>query len=228
MMIRLSFLLLLFLQLTQVSLAQTSGNSQKEARYLMEKAKEQMSLQDYQGANQSFREMLKLRTALPTEMCYFFANTLFMLGQYENSLRFAEKYEKLAGVGGEFYQDVRNLKDHLNEKMAVIRACNYCDSQGYVLQDCPYCEKQGLLQQTCSKCFGKKLVKCKSCEGEGVVIAKNHFGQSSYHTCTICDGRGIKECSFCEGSGKQAQDCLYCSGSGRTRTSAICKHPKEG
>lgn len=219
-------LLLLALHIAPKSMAQGQNKAQKEARLLLDQAKEQMAAADFQAANRSFRQMLELKTSLPTEMCYYFASTLYMLGQYENSLRFAEKYETLAGVGGEFYQDIQKLKDLLKKESETILSCQLCDPKGYVLTACHYCESQGQLKESCRKCYGNKNIKCKTCEGQGVVIVKNHFGQNTYKTCTICQGTGFQACPFCDGSGEKIQDCQYCSGSGKLASSEICTHPK--
>lgn len=223
-------LLFLFL-LLQCSLglqAQSTAKSkaQNEARELLETARKQMAAQDFQAANRSFHQMLELNTVLPTEMCYFFSSTLYMLGQYDNSLRFAEKYESLAGSGGEYFQESQELKGLLKEELKKVRACQLCDSQGYVLEDCRYCEGEGQLVQSCPKCFGHQRIKCETCKGEGVVIQKNKFGQNNYLSCTICEGSGIQKCPQCEGKGVREHNCRYCNGSGRIRTNHLCQHPQ--
>lgn len=215
----------LFLTLLLAGLPEGVMGQQKKATDLLSLAKEQMAREDYQAANGSFREMLKLKTVLPTEMCYYFASTLYMLGQYENSLRFTEKYLTLAGAGGEFYKDSQTLKGLLDEKMAVIRTCSLCDSKGYVLESCPNCDEKGQLTKSCTRCYGRVQVKCTACEGEGVVIEKNHFGQQTYHTCQRCEGAGIQQCPQCNGTGQTEQDCRFCQGSGFIATTVLCEHP---
>lgn len=220
-------LLLLSFAFFAISLATPAFGQQTKATALLSQAKEQMAKQDYQAANGSFREMLALKTVLPTEMCYYFASTLYMLGQYDNSLRFTEKYLELAGAGGEFYKESRELKALLQKKMTTIRDCARCDTKGYVLEACPNCEESGQLSKSCTRCYGRKQVKCVSCEGQGVVIQKNHFDQQTYHTCQRCEGKGIQECPTCKGGGQTVQDCRYCLGSGLIPTTRLCKHPSE-
>lgn len=224
-----SILFLFLFLLFSISLqAQSTAKSKtgKEARELLETARDQMAAQDFQAANRSFRQMLELNTVLPTEMCYFFSNTLYMLGQYDNSLRFIEKYETLAGSAGEYYQESQELRALLKKELKSINACQYCDSQGYVLEDCRYCEGEGSLMQSCPKCFGHQRLKCEVCKGEGVVIKKNNFGKQNYHSCTICQGSGIQECPQCKGKGALEHSCRYCHGSGRIRTHHLCQHPR--
>lgn len=218
----------LCLFLASPGLAQTStGNSKKNVVILLDKAKEEMAAGNYAAANQSFRKMLEMNTVLPTEMCYLFAKTLYHLKQFDNSLRFAEKYESLAGVGGEYYKETVQLKQLLTNEIKVIRDCRYCDKQGYVLQECHYCEGAGISSQICPKCYGHKEHKCSICGGEGVVIRKNHFGQSNYQTCTSCNGKGVQECLKCQGNGVLTQNCQYCNGTGKISTNELCSHEQE-
>lgn len=220
------FILFIAFQFSQAPvLAQTQIKNQQEARKLLAQAKEEMAAQDFHAANRSFRHMLDLKVALPTEMCYFFANTLYMLGQFENSLRFAEKYESLAGTGGEYYQDTQKLKALLKLENEKIRSCNICSNQGYVLSECHYCEGQGELHQSCLKCYGKKHTRCKSCEGEGLIIERDHFGRNNYQTCSNCLGKGFQLCPYCDGQGEKTQGCHVCGGNGKVSGSEICKHP---
>lgn len=197
---------------------------QAQARELLHTAREQMAAEDFQAANQSFRKMLALKTVLPTEMCYYFAATLFALEQYENSLRFTEKYLQLAGAGGEFFKESQELKELLKDKMSHIRQCSSCDSQGYVLEACPNCEAVGQLRSTCSHCYGREHVQCPSCKGEGILIEKNQFNQHTYLTCQRCQGKGTGECPSCKGEGKTVQECGYCRGSGMLSTARLCTH----
>lgn len=224
----LTIVILFCLCLAQPAMGQTSAiKNKKDITALLAKAKEQMAVEDYVAANQSFREMLEMNTVLPTEMCYFFANTLYHLQQFDNSLRFAEKYESLSGPGGEYYQETLQLKKLLQNEFKTIRDCNYCDNHGYVLQECHYCEGAGSSKQSCMKCYGHKEHKCKQCGGEGVVIQKTHFGQRNYQACQACQGSGIQECSHCKGKGVLIQNCQHCSGSGKIRTNQLCTHQQE-
>lgn len=227
-MIRYFIYTLLFicsLSLAQPVSAQTSRNERKEMQELLDQAKRQMSAEDYVAANRSFRKMLELNAVLPTDMCYYFANTLYMLGQYENSLRFVEKYQSLAGSGGEYFRESEELQEMLKQKMETIRACSHCDLKGYVLEECSYCEGEGQVVQNCRKCFGREKIKCESCEGEGVVIQKNSFGQKTYQSCTACDNTGIQLCPLCEGKGKLSSNCRHCGGDGKQPGTQVCSHP---
>lgn len=213
------------LSMVQPVSAQTSNNERKEMQQLLDQARRQMSAEDYGAANRSFRKMLELNAVLPTEMCYYFANTLYMLGQYENSLRFVEKYQSLAGRAGEYFRESEELKDMLKTEMETIRACGLCDHKGYVLEECHYCEGEGQMVQSCKKCFGREKIKCEVCKGEGVVIQANSFGQKTYHSCTVCENTGIQICPLCEGEGKLSSDCRNCGGDGKLPGTQLCSHP---
>lgn len=213
------------LSLVQPVAAQNARSEKKEMQDLLDQAKRQMSAEDYVAANRSFRKMLELNAVLPTEMCYYFANTLYMLGQYENSLRFVEKYQSLAGSGGDYFRESEELQGLLKKEMEIIRACSYCDHKGYVLEECIYCEGEGELVQNCKKCFGREKIKCENCKGEGVVIQKNSFGQKTYQSCTVCDNTGIQLCPLCEGKGQLSSPCRHCGGSGEQAGTQLCSHP---
>ncbi|WP_152425116.1 hypothetical protein [Nafulsella turpanensis] len=218
-------ILLFFLCLQSPLRAQKAGiGQQKEAAALLAQAKREMGRQDYAAANKSFRQMLALHTPLPTEMCYFFAGTLFNLGQYENSLQFLEKYRSLAGPGGEFYHQSEELKKQLEEQMHIIRECAACDSQGYVQQLCSYCRGMGKVEQNCTRCYGRKKAVCSGCKGEGVRIEEDLFGQKKYQSCPDCEATGIRKCTYCKGEGKVTSNCEYCKGLGQLSTDELCSH----
>ena len=218
-------ILILLLSVSSPLLAQKKQVAgQKEATELLAQAKQQMGQQNYVAANKSFRQMLALNIPLPTDMCFFFAGTLFHLGQYENSLQFVEKYRSLAGPGGEFYHESGELKEQLEGKMTIIRECLHCDSHGYVLEACAFCEGKGNFEQNCSRCFGRKKVHCASCSGEGIQIEDDLFGQKKYQTCKNCNGSGIRNCTFCQGEGKMVSKCEECRGQGQLPTSQLCRH----
>jgi hypothetical protein len=64
---------------------------------------------------------------LPEEMPYFFSETLFQLGQYDNSQNFVNKYLELTGFTGQNYEAATRLKEKLKVPMAQILACEQCD-----------------------------------------------------------------------------------------------------
>ena len=218
-------IIILLLGLSTPLLAQKKQlSAQKEATELLAQAKQQMGQQNYVAANKSFRQMLTIKAPLPTDMCYFFAGTLFQLGQFENSLQFIEKYRSLAGPGGEFYPESGKLKEALEKEMAIIRKCPLCDSRGYRLEACAFCEGKGNEEQSCNRCFGRKKIHCASCSGEGILIKDDLFGQKKYQTCNECEGNGIKSCTYCKGEGKLLNECKECKGQGQLPTSHLCRH----
>lgn len=223
--IRISLLFFCCIYLLQPLVAQTAQSEHQEVQVLMEQAKKQMAAEDYEAANRSFRKMLETNAVLPTDMCFYFATTLYMIGQYENSLRFVEKYERLAGSGGEYFRETAELKLLLGEEMETIKACNHCDLKGYVLETCHECEGKGELFQSCRKCFGRVKIKCETCSGEGVKIEKDHFGQKHYQSCPTCEGEGIQICPLCKGKGSLSSKCRSCGGSGQRQTVKLCSHP---
>ena len=103
---------------------------------LMNKAKAEMKAEDYTAANKTFRKALATCKILPTDLSYLFAETLYVVHQYQNSLNFVEKYLGLAGQGGNYYDKAIELKGLLNAEFEKIKNCDYCNLSGYRYTTC--------------------------------------------------------------------------------------------
>ena len=93
---RITFILALFLGLSytawcQVDIPQKIIYDQKVVD-LMNKAKAEMKSENYKAANKTFRKALATQKILPTDLSYLFAETLYIIHQYKNSLNFVDKY----------------------------------------------------------------------------------------------------------------------------------------
>jgi len=86
-----------------------------------------MERKDYQTANSIFRNLIDSGLPLPDEMPYYFSETLFELGQYDNSNNFLNKYLELTGFKGQNYQGASELKEKLKGPLAKILACELCE-----------------------------------------------------------------------------------------------------
>ena len=91
----------------------------------MSRAIEEMNSGQYAEANVTFRKMLASKKVLPTNMSYFFAETLYMIKQFHNSENFVNKYLKLAGKGGDYYDQAVGLQKLLEDKKTEIRNTNW-------------------------------------------------------------------------------------------------------
>jgi hypothetical protein len=190
-------------------------------------AKNQMQDGKYVAASFTFRKMLETNEVLPTEMAYYFAETLYMTGQYQNSKNFLEKYTDLTGGSGDFYKQSLELEKLLAAKTMEIEACNLCDNHGYRLHTCPNCQGEKIISQTCAYCKGQGISICTACEGGGVIISENVFGENEYKTCTQCNNKGFVPCPICLGVKKTIADCRQCHGNGSIATKDICDHQPE-
>ncbi|MEM7550454.1 MAG: molecular chaperone DnaJ [Bacteroidota bacterium] len=186
--------------------------------------KTQMDAGNYVAANKTFRKVLDSKATIPSEMCYYFAETLFFLGQYQNSMNFADKYIELTGKSGDFYKEVIDLKSLLETESSDILRCNLCDKKGYLLRDCEQCNQTGYEKHDCYYCKAKGLVSCPTCEGRGVVIAKGKFDDVKYQTCPTCDSKGRIECPVCHGNLTLDQYCTRCLGTGIESSDILCTH----
>lgn len=202
---------------------QHSTTDQKIEHYMKE-AGAFMDAGNYEEANMSFRKLLALQTVVPTEMCYYFAETLFQLHQYQNSKNFINKYLKLTGTSGPFYRQVLELDKKVDEKFEEIKSCNLCNDKGYRFTTCEKCNGEGHIHQSCSYCKGKGLTACVACGGKGVKITENAFKEKEYKTCTVCESKGVVTCPVCEGSKKEDIVCNQCKGKGKLVINKICNH----
>ena len=195
-----------------------------EAYELLEQAKSQMGKGDFQKANLIFRKMLKLNSVLPTEMSYLFAETLYKVGQYENSKNFLEKYHQLTDRGSDYYLLSLELEKQLDKEMHRISDCQLCNISGYVLTPCNVCHQSGKTIQDCSHCRGTGIVTCSVCVGSGVVITTNQFNEKEYRSCEKCSSKGFINCPVCEGRKQIESTCLACGGKGQQATDQLCDH----
>lgn len=191
---------------------------------LMNKAKDEMKAENYIGANKTFRKALATRKILHTDLSYLFAETLYVIHQYQNSLNFVDKYIDLAGQGGDFYEKAIELKELLHSEFDKIKECEYCNLSGYRYVVCDNCGGIGQTTETCYNCKGNGATICPKCMGEGVYITFNSFSGKQYHACDICDGKGYSTCSICNGDKILSGICSVCLGTKQKVSSILCDH----
>jgi hypothetical protein len=214
------------LVLSSPAIGQQSMMDLKIEHYMKE-AKTYMEAGNYEEANLSFRKLLTLRTVLPSEMCYYFAETLYKINQFHNSKNFINKYLNLTGTTGPYYKEVMALNDLVEEKFKEIEDCNLCDEKGYAFKECPQCFGVGHTSGACNYCKGKGMTVCLACSGNGVKITENVFKEKEYKTCNICHSKGYTACSVCEGTKIENLNCRTCRGTGTQVTNKVCSHIHE-
>lgn len=200
---------------------QTTDNQVDE---LMEVAIEQMNDGNYEEANLTFRQILKLDTVLPDDLSYLFAETLYMVNQVYNSRSFLDKYIRLAGSNGQYYSQALDLKHFLDDEYELILVCKLCDNRGYSLVPCDLCEEGGEITNPCFYCRGVGITRCESCKGKGVVSSYTSFGAPQFETCTNCEGKGQAFCKVCEGAKTLSDPCPACLGTHMKASNEICDH----
>ena len=191
---------------------------------MMEKAIAQMNNGDYDKANLTFRNILRQKSVMPTEMSYLFAETLYMINQYENSKNFLDKYLRLAGATGRYYPQALDLKRYLDDAFEEILSCNLCDNRGYQLEPCEKCQQTGVLADECYYCQSTGVNLCKVCNGRGVTTSLNAFSELQYFTCQNCEGKGQVACKICLGNKIITETCPDCLGSHKKAGFQICDH----
>lgn len=195
-----------------------------EAYELLKQAKLQMENGDFQKANLIFRKMLKLNSVLPTEMSYLFAETLYKVGQYENSKNFLEKYHQLTDRGSDYYLLSLELEKQIDKEIQRIRDCQLCSVSGYLLVPCDVCHQSGTTVQDCVHCRGTGIVTCSVCTGAGVIITTTQFNDKDYRSCEKCSSKGFINCPVCEGKKHIETACATCEGKGQKVTDQLCDH----
>jgi DnaJ-class molecular chaperone len=183
-----------------------------------------MERSDYQTANSIFRNLIDSGLPLPEEMPYYFSETLFQLGQYDNSQNFVNKYLELTGFTGQNYESATRLKEKLKVPLAQIIACELCDRRGYRYESCTTCQGKKQTEQACSYCKAKGVVGCSRCGASGMIKKVNVFNLVDFYECERCGGKGRLTCPTCSGSGKEVSACKTCEGSGKTPSTALCNH----
>ncbi len=215
------FVVILFVQ-NGLQAQNTDLNPKVEA--LMEAAIAHMNSGAYEEANVDFREILKLKTVLPTDLSYLFAETLYMIHQYHNSKNFLDKYLRLAGATGKYYPQAVDLKSYLDDAFEEILSCNHCDNRGYRLVACDTCHETGVLTDECYYCKGVGINMCPVCKGNGVTTSLNAFNEIQYQTCYNCSGKGRVDCKICLGTKVTTETCPECHGTHKKAGTEICDH----
>ena len=224
-MMRILFLLLFSLSVLGLQAqAQNDSNISPGMNQRLNYAKELMAQEKYQEANAVFREMLNSGQVLPDDLAYLFAETLYMLGQYQNSRNFLIKYLQVAGKNGNYYKQATELDALLEEKLHENEYCAFCNHEGYRFITCTHCEGSGQVIDHCSHCKGSKIINCQTCYGEGVQIYTDNFGKRKYKTCPTCKGNGTHDCPVCLGVGEVERYCPVCSGTGKEASAIVCDH----
>ncbi|MEQ9427025.1 MAG: molecular chaperone DnaJ [Cyclobacteriaceae bacterium] len=227
MKILLSFFLIIGLVLT--GLAQDANSDLTQD--LLEQAIKLNKEGKYQEANEKFRQILTISKSIPTEMTYHFAETLYAIGQYQNSKNFIQKYFELTGKTGDNFDQIKELERMVDEKMVAIKECHRCNAVGYRYFPCQTCQQEGTVDEACYYCKGLGVARCVKCRGDGVLISANAMGVNEYHTCDRCNGNGTETCPICEGDKTLTSDCPTCNGTLFQHSKELCDHedhPEDG
>ena len=218
------FSLILLSLFTLAPLAVTAQVNLGQTDRWMKGALAAMERSDYQTANSIFRNLIDSGQPLPEEMPYYFSETLFHLGQYDNSQNFVNKYLELTGFNGQNYEYAVRLKEKLKEPLAQIQDCKLCDRRGYRYGPCPLCDGNKQIEQACSYCKANGVVGCSRCGASGMLKKVNIFNIVEFFECERCAGKGRLSCPTCGGSGKEVSACKNCEGSGKTPSADLCNH----
>jgi len=191
----------------------------------MNEAKAQMQAGRYEQANRTFRDILGMKTVLPNDLTYLFAETLYQIGQTANSKNFLRRYFSLTGTTGQYYDQAKELEERLNKQINKVDRCPACNSKGYVLETCTLCAGTKETTLICSRCQGKTKHVCSRCLGQGTLRTAGPLGTTRFSECPTCKSKGFVSCSKCNGTGNTLETCPRCKGKGQTAGSTVCTHP---
>ena len=218
------FFLFILLWIASFSAFGQAGPNLGQTDRWMKGAMPALERKDFQTANSIFRNLIDSGLPLPDEMPYYFSETLFELGQYDNSSNFLNKYLELTGFNGENYQGAKELQEKLKGYLTEIQSCQLCDRRGYRYEACFTCEGSKQIEQVCNYCKSKGIVGCSRCGASGLIKRVNVFNIVEFFECERCAGKGRLTCPECEGSGKSVSDCKTCQGAGKITSDQICDH----
>ncbi|WP_199856445.1 molecular chaperone DnaJ [Lunatibacter salilacus] len=217
------FFLMLIMVYGETLQAQVSPNLGNTSR-LMTQATTAMEEGEFEKANAIFHQIIQSNAPIPSEMPYFFAETLYELKQYDNSSNFLGKYLDLNGFKGQHYKEAKALERKLEEPLKEISACQFCDKKGYRLLTCTTCSGEKQVEQDCTLCKAQGIVGCSRCAGQGIVTKKNVFNILEYYDCERCSGAGRLTCPRCEGTHLEYGECRTCAGTGHLESEELCNH----
>lgn len=133
----------------------------------------------YEEADQEFLFVLQNMPSLPPKVAYFFGRNSYHLGRYKQSINWLNKYLQLQGTSAAYYDQAVSFLDRAeNEYMKIQRADT-------TLND--------LTKPSFYDCGGLSKMICPVCNGNGVVIRSNPFG-NVYETCHYCLGNSYLTC----------------------------------
>ncbi len=140
-----------------------------------------MESEEYEAADEKFREVLKKSKVVPTNLTFFFGKNSYYLGKYKQSIDWLNKYIELKGTSGRYYEESTELLALANESYLALR------------QEDQEKAAQILASDYDVDCGPSGKVICPVCKGRGVIIEQGPFG-NTYKTCPYSDDHGQLTC----------------------------------
>ncbi len=173
-------------QITQeekVRQAEMDAEQARQAKIMrvMDEGIDFMNNQDYELANDKFKEVLAQARVVPTDLTFFFGKNSLFRGQYKQSIDWLNKYIQLKGTSGQYYTECVALLEQANKAYMLIREEERKEAQTVLSSN---------YQIDCGP-SGKVI--CPVCAGKGVIIQRGAFGDV-YKTCPYSDEHGNLTC----------------------------------
>lgn len=177
-------ILLLTLFLTCLT---TFGQVKFKAQNLIDEAVVLMKDSSYSQANEKFLEAVNIGGILPDDFCYHFGVNLYHTNYRPKSIAFLEKYIDLRGEEGQYYSSAIYYLNLLQPTETEIIK----DTTGGDTTKLRLTYKNPA--DDVDPCEGHTEIICPICQGTGVVVKKNSFGDS-YRSCEFSDPNGVMDC----------------------------------
>ena len=173
-------------QTTEQERIQQMVRDQEQAKHAevmraLDQGVELMEDEQYEEANEKFKQVLNSSKVVPTELCFYFGKNSFYLGKYQQSIDWLNKYIELKGTKGIHYGECVDYLDKANEAYIVLRGEER--KQAEIILSTSYD----------IDCGPSGKVVCPVCKGRGVIISRGTFGDS-YKSCPYSDEHGYLTC----------------------------------
>jgi hypothetical protein len=148
---------------------------------MIDEGVDQMNRQEYEAANNTFRDVLDKARVVPTDLTFYFGKNSFYLGKYQQSIDWLTKYMELKGTQGQYYEECLSFLEKSKEAFRLVRkeeqeSAKVILSSNYEID-----------------CGPSGKVVCPICKGRTVIIRKGPLG-NTYQECPYSDSRGNLTC----------------------------------
>ena len=169
-------------ELVQQQLMDREQAQNAEVSRIMDEGVILMEREEYEEADDLFRQVLRQAKVVPTDLTFYFGKNSFYLEKYKQSIDWLNKYIELKGTSGRHYEECIELLEAANGSFLALREEDRKTAQ------------EILTSSYDIDCGPSGKVICPVCEGKSVIIQQGPFG-NTYRTCPYSDEHGQLTCT---------------------------------